>query len=151
MGLMDKRTEFADAGVVTGNAAATAILGDVIDLERAGLNIGVGMPLYLNINMDTLPVAGGGAAEIQFKLVSDSTADLATSPTTHFETPAIGKATLAAGYTVCSVALPSSTTYERYLGVTYTVTTNNVTAGKANAWLSQSPLDANKSYPDGIA
>jgi len=151
MGLLDERTEFADAAVCTGNAAATAVLGDVIDLERAGLDIGNGMPVFLNIVMDTLPVAGGGAAEIQFKLVSDSVATLDTSPTTHIEMPAIGKATLAAGYKVCSIALPVSTTYERYLGVTYTVTTNNVTAGKANAWLSQSPVEGNKIYPDGIA
>lgn len=133
--ILDERNEFADAGSLIANAAAVTILGDVIDLGTTTRDIGNGEPLYLVVNIDTPVVAAAGAANITFKLVSDETADLATSPTTHLTSPALAKGTLVAGYTVFAVALPFGT-YERYLGVTFTPDTNNITAGKANAFLT---------------
>lgn len=134
--ILDERNEFADAVAVTGTAAATAVLGDVIDLGATSRDIGNGEPLYLVIQVDTAVQATGGAAHVTFKLVSDSVDTLDSSPTTHFATPAIAKATLVAGYVVAAVALPMGT-YERYLGVTFTPDTNNTTAGKVNAFLTK--------------
>lgn len=134
--ILDERNEFADAVAVTGTAAATAVLGDVIDLGATSRDIGNGEPLYLVIQVDTTVQATGGAANVTFKLVSDSVDSLDSSPTTHFATAAIAKGTLVAGYVVAAVALPMGT-YERYLGVTFTPDTNNTTAGKVNAFLTK--------------
>ncbi len=134
--ILDERNEFADAVAVTGTAAATAVLGDVINLGAATRDIGNGEPLYLVIQVDTAVEATGGAANVTFKLVSDSVATLDSSPTVHFATAAIAKGTLVAGYVVAAVALPNGT-YERYLGVTFTPDTNNTTAGKCNAFLTK--------------
>jgi hypothetical protein len=73
-----------------------------------------------------------------FALQSDSTADLATSPTTHWTSGPIAKATLVAGYRF-AVALPMEERYERYLGMTATPDTNNITAGAWSSWLAIDP------------
>lgn len=135
--ILDERTEFADAVAVTGTAAATAVLGDVIDLGATPTtrDLGNGEPLYCVLVVDTQVAATGGAANVTFKLVSDSTADMATSATTHWTSGAIAKATLAPGYVIGAFALPQGS-YERYLGVTFTPDTNDTTAGKVNAFLT---------------
>jgi hypothetical protein len=146
--ILDERNEFADAVAVTGTAAATAVLGDVIDLGSVARDIGNGEPLYLVIQVDTTVLASGGAANVTFRLVSDSVDTLDSSPTVHFSTGAIAKGTLVAGYVVAAVALPMGA-YERYLGVTFTPDTNNTTAGKVNAFLVK---DVSKwaAYPDAV-
>ncbi len=147
--ILDERNEFADALSIVGTAS-TAILTDVIDLGATPTlrNIGVA-PMYLVIQVDTSAAATGGAANVTFKLLSDSAADMNTSATTHWTSGAIAKATLVAGYTKV-VALPNEATYERYLGVTATPDTNDTTTGKINAFLTHD-VSAYTNYPDGIA
>lgn len=147
--ILDERNEFADAVAITGTAATTYVLGDVIDLGATARDIGNGTQMYLGIFIDTTVLAAGGAANVTFKLVSDSVATLDNSPTVHFATAAIAKGTLVAGYQVCFVALPLGT-YERYLGVTFTPDTNDTTAGKANAFLTADPHGW-RAYADGVA
>jgi hypothetical protein len=148
--ILDERTEFADATSVVGTAASEAILGDVIDLGATPTlrDIGAGRQLFLVIQVDTTVAASGGAANVTFKLKSDSTADLNTSATTHLSTGAIAKGTLTAGYQI-AYALPLTATYERYLGVTFTPDTNNTTAGKVNAFLTMDVANY-VAYPDAI-
>lgn len=136
--ILDERTEFADAVACTGNAAATAVLGDVIDLGATPTtrDLANGEPIYCVLVVDTAVEAAGGAANVTFKLVSDSTDNLTTSPTTHWTSGAVAKGTLVAGYVIGAFALPAGS-YERYLGVTFTPDTNNTTAGKINAFLTK--------------
>lgn len=147
--IIDKLTEFADAGACYVNVG-TAVVGDVIDLGASPTlkNIGGGEPIYLVIQVDTTIV--GATSTSEFKLVSDSTADLATSPTLHYSSGALPVATVVAGYQVCCVPLPSSATYERYLGVTVTSAVANTTAGKANAFLTLTPPSW-AALPDALA
>lgn len=147
--IIDKLTEFGDAAACFVNIG-TAVVGDVIDLGASPTlkNIGGGEPIYLVIQIDTTIVGAGSSSE--FKLVSDSTSDLATSPTTHFSSGALPVATTVGGYLVCAVPLPSSQTYERYLGVTVTSSAFNTTAGKANAFLTLTP-PAWVALPDALA
>lgn len=145
--ILDERTEFADALAVTSSA-----ISDVIDLNAGGTsptlrNLGGGEQLYLVVGVDTSATAAG-AATVTFSLESDSTADLATSPTVHYSTAAIGKATLVAGYTAVVVEVPSGQ-YERYLGVRFTVATGPLTAGKFNAFLTTDPSRW-QAYPDAV-
>lgn len=149
--ILDERTEFADATSMINNAGATYVLGDVIDISNAAAvtdGINDVDELYLVIGIDTDVAASGGAATVQFKLVSDSTAALTSAPTTHWSSDAIAKGTLVAGYQVVELELPKGT-YQRYLGVTYTIATNNLTAGKANAFLTPAPT-TQRSFPDAI-
>lgn len=148
--ILDERTELGDAYSLVGTAASTYVLGDVIDLGATPTtrNLGDGEPIYLVCQIDTAVAASGGAANVTFKIVSDSVSTLDSSPTVHYATAAIAKGTLIAGYLVFAVALPHGD-YERYLGVTFTPDTNNTTAGKANAFLT-SDVAKYAAYDDAI-
>lgn len=140
--ILDERNEFADALAVTSTA-----ISDVIDLGATPTLRALAMQdLYLVINVDEQATASGSAT-VQFSLESDSTADLATSATVHWQSSAIGKATLAPGYFVTKLPLPIDATYERYLGVRFTVATGPLTAGKFSAYLTPVPPVATI-YPD---
>jgi hypothetical protein len=132
--ILDERTEFADAAAIALNTTnAIAPNTDVIDLGATPTlrDLGNGQPIYLVIQVDT---SFTGAGNVTFDLVSDSTANLATSKTTHYTTGAIDYATWIAGYTKV-VALPMEVTYERYLGL-WETTSGNLTGGKINAFLA---------------
>lgn len=145
--IFDEFNEFADATSAI-LAVGNAIIGDVIDLGATPTlrNLGAGEGMYLVLQVDTTFVGAG--ATVTFDLVSDSTANLATSKTTHVSTGAIPLATLAAGYTKV-IPLPVEATYERYLGLWETVATANVTAGKINAFLAKD-VSAWTAYPDAL-
>ena len=149
--IIDDRSEIARATSAV-LAIGNAIIGDVIDLKSPTIapNTTVdleGSGLYLVIQVDTTFV--GATSTTKFELASDSTADLATSKTVHYSTPAIPVASLVAGYLVCAVKLPSGN-YERYLGLWETVATANVTAGKINAFLTSDPT-LYRAYADNVA
>ena len=153
--ILDERTEFADAfSVISG--AATIVVGDVIDLEVAR-DIGNGEPLYLVILAETEIITGGVAGTIQFRLASDSTANLATSPTTHFETKAFvtddagaNDAELGPNTVIAAVALPfEGVVYERFLGLLAVIATTAITAGTVNAFLTHD-VTKWKSYPNAV-
>jgi hypothetical protein len=147
--ILDAQNQFSDAQAVT----ATAISANVVDTHAPGTNpnvtkdLGTGEDLYLVIAV-TETVTAAGAATVTFALESDSDAGLTTSPTVHFTTAAIPKATLVAGYEVAKFRLPAGS-YERYLGVRYTVATGPLTAGKFDAFLVKD-VDAYKAYADNV-
>lgn len=148
--ILDERLEFADATSAI-LAVGSAIIGDVVDLKSPTTAPNTlidldGSDLYFMVQVATTFV--GATSTTQFELASDSTANLATSRTTHFITSAIPVATLVAGYTVCCVRLPSGN-YERYLGVWQTVATANVTAGAINAFLTSDPA-LYRAYADNV-
>ena len=137
--ILDKRAEFSDSQAVT----STAISTNVMDLRSSPTlkDVAGGKQLYAVIQVDTAATAAG-AATVTFSVESDSTADLATSATTHAVTAAIGKATLVAGYQLV-IPLPPGVTYERYLGVRYTVATGPLTAGAFSAFITAAPQNWN--------
>lgn len=157
MGILDERNEFADA-VSVAAAAGTALIGDVIDLHSVARDIGQGHPLYLNITTDTEIITGGAAGTITFQLASDAQAAIAVdgSASVHFATPALvtddaalNDAKLNAGGIIACIALPmEGVVYERYLGILAVIATTTVTAGKINAWLSETPVSKPRAYPD---
>lgn len=155
--ILDERNEFADAVSVAG-AAGSAVLGDVIDTGGDGLE-GNSEEVYLVIQTDTEVVTGGAAGTIQFDLVSDSLATLGGGVvgncTLHFSTGALTTGAagsndprLNAGENIAVVELPRGT-YERYLGVIYTIGTTATTAGAVNAFLTNNPPSW-KATPENI-
>lgn len=144
--IRDKLLEFADELAIP-TAAETALVGDVIDLQDSAY-IG-GESLYLLILIEA-SVTSAGAATVKFTLASDAQAAIATdgSATVHWESAAIGKATLVDGYQVAAVQLPLGT-YERYLGILATVGTAALTAGKVTAYLTDK-VPSWKVFPDAV-
>lgn len=149
--ILDERNEFCDATALNTGAAGSYLIGDVIDLGAVQRDIGNGEQLYLVIQVDTTATSGG-AATGQFSLVSDAQAAIATdgSASVHFQTAAIPVATLAAGYNVASVALPTEgKAYERYLGILQTTGTAAFTAGKVDAFLTHD-VSKIRAYADAL-
>lgn len=142
--ILDDRLEFADATALSTSATADAIFGDVIDTNPNGsgntlTDIGTGEPLYLVIQVTT---ALTSATSLRIRLYSDSTANLATSPTTHWDSGAVAIATWNAAVTpggaAYVVALPPTKTYEKYVGLWQNVV-GTLGAGALNAFLTRDP------------
>ena len=135
---IDKQAEFSDAQAVT----ATAISTNVMDLisNASGKNplrdVGTGQDVYLVITTQAAATDDLSDATLTVTLESDSTVNLATSPTTHFSTGALAFAAFSpVGSVLAAVKLPAGS-YERYLGVRYTVGAGPLTAGKFDAFLT---------------
>lgn len=142
--LLDSTNLFSNQQAVTSTANST----NVIDLSQAR-DIGPGHDINFFIAV-TQDATAAGSATVQFALVTADTADLATNPVVLMQTDAIGKAALTAGTQILRGAVPASRTAgKRYLGVTYTVATGPLTAGKFTAGLAFD-LQANTGYPSGL-
>lgn len=137
--IMDKFLEFSDAQAVT----ATAISTNVVDLFPLGndigtntvRDIGTGENIHLVVITHSNVTDTGSDATLNVTLESDSTENLATSPTVHFSTGARAFASYAtAGTVIANVKLPAGD-YERYLGVRFTVTNGPLTNGTFDAFL----------------
>lgn len=126
MAILDGDMILSSAQAVT-TAEATPST-NAVDFGAA--HVGVNNRVIINVN--TLVAASGGAANVTFAIQTDS--DVAFgSATTLWISAAIAKATLVAGYKVVEFVLPWEV--ERYVRVVYTPDTNNLTAGKFNAWV----------------
>lgn len=117
--LLDKQNEFSDGQALT----ATALSTNVIDTlpgatnPNATQNLGGFQGSFLIVQIDV--AAGGTAPTLAVSLESDSTANLATSPTVHYSSGTLEAAALTKG-TLLIVPLPFGN-YEKYLGLRYTL------------------------------
>lgn len=148
--ILDRLNTFADNVALSTGGTGRQVVGDQIDLRLTASNLGAGRPLYVVIAV-TQTFTSGGAATVDFEVVSDATAALATdgSSTRHLTTGARALAGLTAGTILLSVALPQDVTYERFLGVVANVGTAALTAGRIDAFLTYGPPDgAWRSYAD---
>lgn len=152
--IMDKQLEFSDAQAVT----STAISTNVVDLAPLGngvgtntlRDLGAGEPMWLIVRTLAAATDSGSDATLTVTLESDSTENLATSATVHYSTGALAFATFSpAGTELVRVRLPGGS-YERYLGVRYTVASGPLTAGTFDAFLVK---DADKpaTYANGYS
>lgn len=139
---LDKQNEFSDSQLITTSAIST----NVIDTGAGAAvkNLGGDAGLFLVVQVD---VALTGGTSLAASLESDSTANLATSPTVHASTGAIPAASLTAGATLAVMPLPFGD-YERYMGVRYTVV-GTFAAGSVSAFLTRTPQRWT-SYPNAI-
>jgi hypothetical protein len=144
MTIRDNFLIFSDAQAVT-TATATPST-NVIDLH-ADKDFGKGEPLEFVISVNTLVAASGGAANVTFALQTDND-EAFGSATTLWTSAAIAKGTLVAGYVVIKTKLFRNT--ERYLRVVYTPDTNDLTAGKFDAWICKD-VDDRRNYPKNYA
>ena len=136
MSIMDAKLLFSEDQAETTVAAHNST--NVIDLgagkDPFGTASGLSRPgesgnLWLNVVI-TAAVTSDGSATVTFAL-QDSPDN--SSWTSKYATPAIGKATLVAGYQVLRMPLPAS--LQRYLKMVYTIGTAVLTAGAISAWI----------------
>lgn len=164
MGNIDKLLEFAVNVSVAFAAGSTTLIGDVIDLGSPGLAgvpnpvtyPGDGEPMYLVVlTGSTEIITAGAAGTIEFQLRSDSTANLATSPTIHLRSRVYTTDDAAANspelnvngkLLVCPLPVEA---YERFLGIVAVIGTTDVTAGTIKAFLTKHP-PRNLILPDGL-
>ena len=143
--IIDERLEFCDATTLT-TGTGTSLQGDVIDIDSER-NIGMGQPLYLIIQMTTA-VTSSGSATVDFHLVSDSVAAIATdgTETKHMSTGPVAKADLVAGKRFV-MPIPMGKAYEQFVGVQITTAAAALTAGAMDAFLTYDPSGWT-AYPD---
>ncbi|BAM66439.1 hypothetical protein [Xanthomonas citri phage CP2] len=132
--ILDQLLYFSDNQAVTADAISNVIDRGSTAPVLANFSPGFAGDLFLVIQTGT---AFAGATSLEVKLASDSTADLATSPTTHASTGAIPVANLGANKVVAVLPVPPGD-YERYVGLIYDVTGTG-TAGTIRAFLTQTP------------
>lgn len=154
--ILDMQSTFsgtvASDGTKTGQAlTATAISTNVMDLRNQAtptlVDEAINQGCWLVVIAKTAAAGGDAAKTLTITLESDSTANLATSATVHYTSPAITGATLTAGYVAVRILLPSGD-YERYLGVRYTVSAT-FTSFEILAFLTLDP-QRNINYPTGF-
>lgn len=135
--LLDKQNEFSDSQLITTTAISTNVIdtlaGNSFTNVVANLG-GFAGSCFLVVQVD---VSLSGGTSVAISLESDSTANLATSPTVHYNSGAILTAALTAGKTLLVIPLPYGD-YERYLGVRYTVV-GTYTLGSLSAFLTRDP------------
>ena len=137
---LDKQNEFSDGQLITATAISTNVIDTHANTEGGAtkdLGTPAGVPLFLVVQTD-VALSGGTATGLVFSLESDSTANLATSPTVHYSSGTIATASLGAGLTLAVIPLPSGE-YERYLGVRYTPQGGSYAAGSVSAFLTRDP------------
>lgn len=139
--IFDTQLLCSDAQAVT----VTAVSTNTIDLAST-YDIGRGPNLRARAQIDTAFTRAAGALNVNFLLITSASADLST-PTTIYDSGAIAKATLVAGYIPIDIVVP--TTAQRYIGFSYTASAT-ADAGAVTAGLlldtptpiSQRPLGA---------
>lgn len=145
--ILDERNEFCDDTSVALTAGASwQNIGDVIDLGLAARDVGNGQPLYLVISVGTDGIDAAGAGSIAFRLASDDSGTIhASTSTVHAVSATFVTSTtsgdaggaLEPGKSLLVVALPmEGNVYERYIGLQALVSTQNTTAGKVHAFLT---------------
>lgn len=158
--IIDKLCEFAD-NVSVAAGAGTALIGNVMDTAALNRDLGDGEPIYLVLKTGTTEIiTGGSAGTIQFFLVSDAAADLASAVvancTLHLSSASLvtddaaaNSSQLNAGQQILVAALPLGT-YERYMGILCTIGTTTVTAGTIDAFLTRDKPYTGKQYADAL-
>lgn len=131
---IDKLTEFADGMALTGGAGR-ALAPGVIDLRGGSFAPGGSRNLYAVVALTT---AGAGTGPVEFQLVSDAQAAIATdgSATVFASTGQIATSALMVGW-ARTLALPLGGT-ERYLGLIVN-RVGAMTGGVISAFLTLDP------------
>jgi hypothetical protein len=131
--------------------ASTLLFTNTYNRGAAGLDIGTGQILYLNMVVTEAFTDGGDSATATFRLVSDdSTSIHATTCSVHLVTESFLKADLALGAKM-SYPIPGNnlSEYEQYIGLQCVIATAGFDAGWVTAWLGMEPVGGWAAYPEG--
>jgi len=135
--LSDARTTFGLPVALHTGGTGTQVIGDQIDLRVAGIDQGVGYPLYWYL-ATSAAAASGGAATVTFQLVTADNAALTTNPVVIQQTAAFPVANLGAGRFLYAGSIPFGL-YSRYMGMRQVTGTAALTTGSVFSYLTQEP------------
>lgn len=142
---------FSDFGTVAVDSDTLSAISDVIDLGATPTLRSLsfeGMHVKIVVAANTSDAAQD--ITVTVSLESDSTANLATSATTHWTTEAKSVDLLSAGDVIAVFPLPVKANYERYLGVRVTaVNPNDAGVGFSLTAKLVAVPDINPAYPAG--
>lgn len=149
----DILAQFCNAQAAAATAGTPLLLGSQIDLKAAGINISGGKPVWL-VCLVTTAVVAAGAGTVELRLMSDDSASINVSTgTMHARSLSITTAnnatTLPAGTMLWVQPLPSHQTYEQFLGIVISATTQNISSGNIDAFLTED-VSYWKAYRDAI-
>lgn len=115
---VDENLQVSDAQGLTTSALSTSS----VNLGSTTPDIGPGRQLYCIITIDTSCAVADAAKTVTFAVVTDSTADLATSARTILQTEAYVGAVITAGRAPIVIPIPLGIN-DQYIGVYYTLST----------------------------
>lgn len=144
--IIDRLSTFAGPTALSTAAPATAKFGSAIDLVRAGLDLGEGMPLFWYTSV-AVAATSGGAATLALQLVTADDDPLTTNVEVLLQTGTFALAALAAGAVLTNVALPLRS-YRRFIGVRQVIGTAALTAGSLHSMLLEDTQNW-RALPDG--
>lgn len=140
MALIDKQNVLSDAQApTTGTTVSTNTIdtGDPGTLPHVGdtpdNDISRGNPLEVIVQVVTAATSANSTAKVQVQVIDSAAANLG-SPTVLASSDEILVTSLTAGYRF-RVGIPKPIG-QRYLGVQYVVTVENLTAGAFDAWIA---------------
>ncbi len=140
--IFDRNLLFSEEQAITATADST--LKPDLTVAR---DIGKTSDLWLVFIVTETFDSAGEAATLQIGLTTDDNSSLSSDTVLQDMPAVIPEATLVQGYKLIRKLSPGA--YERYLGLVYTVGTENFTAGKCTAFITDKPDDW-KAYP-GVA
>jgi hypothetical protein len=138
---VDSQLEFSDAQAITASAASD----NLVDLGATQVDLGVGEPLYLVVNVTTAFTDAGSDSTVLVEIEQDTTA--AFSSATAVQTVGTFAALSAVGDKKIARLAPLAIT-EQFIRLQYTVANGNLTTGALDAQIvTQAQLD--DVYPSG--
>lgn len=144
--LIDDELVLAEGQTTTVGTDAGLLSEHVIDLQRAGQNIGTGNPpVYAVIEVITELDDATDDEPLHVDLQSDSADDHSAAPVVHQRLCTI-PATSPAGTRFIATIQPGGTDMKRYLGVLFSTNADPLTAGAVSVFLTDS-VDVFKAYP----
>ncbi len=141
MAIFDAMFELSDEDDISiASGAGTAVAStNVINFTQSDLEMGAGEPLWLNVRMGTEALESSGSATLTVSLRRDTDSTIDTDSTVIYQTGAIGKATLVAGYPIIRMPLPYNVDEDAYIGLIYQIAGNITSLGTINAWIDHGP------------
>ena len=134
MAIYDAKFVFSDDQLITGDVVSDKVIDWGSGLED--LDISVGEPLYLNVQVADADFAGGTSLAIQ---ICTHTAAAVGSGTILMLSETFAQAALTAGKPLVSMTIPLGADRERYFGLYYD-DTDAFTSGGIDAWIGHEPI-----------
>lgn len=134
MAIYDSLFVFSDDQAMTTSAVSTNVLDWGSGLED--LDIAVGEPLYLNVQVADAALATGTTLTVGIYTHSAAAVGSGTALMTSED---FVTATLVAGHPLVSMTLPLGSDREQYFGLYYTIT-GTYDAGGIDAWIGNEPI-----------
>ena len=145
--LTDRLTSFGWPVDLDTSGTGTEVLGDAVDAGAASANLGVGIPFYLYLATSD-EVTSGGAATVQFELVTADNEALTTNDEVVMTTTEFALADLGADTVLFVGAIPMRN-YRRWIGLRQVTGAAALTGGSLYATMTQEP-DQWRAYPEGM-